>query len=145
MADPFKKLAAALESRMSHLTTKAVSGMTAELGTITGTGLKLDSFKYEISDFLVADGLTQLHFPAFSLVGSSTAPVNDDGVPQAGASTSPQTRFDFAESEVADVRVNLRAGLKPGDRVLAVPINGGQDVVVLCKVVSGGGEFVSGN
>lgn len=28
--------------------------------------------------------------------------------------------------------------MKPGDRVLAMRVNGGNDVVVLCKVVSAG-------
>jgi hypothetical protein len=89
MADPFRKLAAALETRMNHLTSRAVSGLTAELGTITGTGLKLDSFKHEIPEYLVSEW--------------------------------------------------AHAGLKTGDRVLVLPIHGGQDVVVLCRVVGAGG------
>lgn len=139
MADPFKKLAATLESRISGMAAKAVSGVPSELGTFTGSGLKLDSFKYEIPDYLVAEWSAKLHFPAFSLVGTMTAPVDEAGVPQGGAVPGPRTRFDFAEAEVEDVRLNWQAGLKAGDRVLAVPVNGGQAAVVLCKVVSAGG------
>jgi len=139
MADPFKKLAATLETRLGGIAAKAVSGMPSELGTITGSGLKLDSFKYEIPDYLVADWSVQLHFPAFSWVGSMTAPVGEDGAAEAGASTGQRTRFDMTAAQVTDVRMNWGAGLKAGDRVLAVPVNGGRDAVVLCRVVSAGG------
>ncbi|MBW5447442.1 hypothetical protein GE107_15395 [Cohnella sp. CFH 77786] len=139
MADPFKKLAATLETRLSGMAAKAVSGLPSELGTITGSGLKLDSFKYEIPDYLVADWTAKLHFPAFSLVGTMTSPVDGEGVPQGGAVPGPRTRFDFEEAEVEDVRLNWQSGLKAGDRVLAVPVNGGRDAVVLCKVVGSGG------
>lgn len=139
MADPFKKLAATLETRLGSMAAKAVSGLPSELGTITGSGLKLDSFKYEIPDYLVADWSVQLHFPAFSWVGMMTAPVDEEGAPEAGASTGQQTRFDMAECQIADVRMNWGAGLKAGDRVLAAPVNGGRDAVVLCKVVKAGG------
>jgi len=140
MVDPYGKLAEALETRLGGIAAKAVSGMPSELGTITGSGgLKLDSFKYEIPDYLVADWSVQLHFPAFSRVGTMTAPVNVKGEAQAGAVTGQWTRFDLTEAQVADVRMNWQAGLKAGDRVLAVPVNGGRDAVVLCKVVSAGG------
>ena len=139
MADPFKKLAATLEMRLNGLAAKAVSGIPSELGTFTGSGLKLDSFKYEIPDFLVADWSAKLHFPAFSLVGTMTSPVDEKGRPQGGAVAGPRTRFDFAETEIEEVRIDWQSGLKAGDRVLAVPVNGGQSAVVLCKVVSSNG------
>lgn len=47
--------------------------------------------------------------------------------------------FDMEENEIEDTRLELGKGLKPGDRVLAVRVNGGNDVVVVCKVVSSGG------
>lgn len=87
MADPYKQLAAALESRMSKVAAQKMAGVPAELGTMTGAGLKLDAFKYEMPDYLMAEGLVLL----------------------------------------------------PGDRVLALPVAGGSQAVVVCKVVSGNG------
>ncbi|MCC3374740.1 hypothetical protein [Cohnella sp. REN36] len=57
MPDPFKKLASTLESRFNRIATQAVSGLPAELGVITNAGLKLDSFKHEIPDYLVSEQL----------------------------------------------------------------------------------------
>lgn len=140
MADPYKKLAASLENRLGGIASKAVAGLPSELGTITGSGLKLDSFKYEIPDYLVADWSVKMHYPEpFALVGTTTSPVDAEGNPQAGATTSPRARFDFEEAEIEEVRLGLRSALKPGDRVLAVPVNGGRDAVVICKVVGAGG------
>ncbi|QJD86719.1 hypothetical protein [Cohnella herbarum] len=139
MADPYKSLVSTLEKRFSEIAAKSLSGIPSELGTITVSGLKLDSFKYEIPDYLVANWVAQLEYPAFSLVGTMTSPVDEDGVTIGGATPSQRTRFDFQETKVGEVRLNWAAGLKSGDRVLAVPVNGGKDAVVVCKVVSSGG------
>ncbi|XID92503.1 hypothetical protein ACF3MZ_29250 [Paenibacillaceae bacterium WGS1546] len=138
MPDPFKSLVSTLESRFSGIAAKALSGIPSELGTITASGLKLDSFKHEIPDFLVADWVTQLELPAFSMVGTMTAPVDAQGNSQ-GGTTSQLTRFDYMETKIEDVRLNWSTGIKPGDRVLAIPVNGGKDAVVVCKVVGSGG------
>ncbi|WP_276355421.1 hypothetical protein [Cohnella caldifontis] len=139
MPDPFKKFASVLETRLSGMAAKAASGLPSELGTFTGSGLKLDSFPHEIPEFLVADWSAKLHFPAFSLIGMMTSPVDEEGNPQGGAVPGPRARFDFEEAEIEDVQLDWRSGLKAGDRVLAVPVNGGQEAVVLCKVVGSGG------
>ncbi|TMV48113.1 hypothetical protein FE783_19365 [Paenibacillus mesophilus] len=120
--DPYKKLAAALESRMAGHASTAVTGIPAEMGTMTASGLKLDSFKHEIKDYLVADWETKLKLPAFSLTGTVT------GMP--GTST-----FQFEETEIEGVGLMFKEGLKPGDRVLAVPVASGSEAVVICKVV----------
>lgn len=135
MADPYRKLASILEQRMAGHAAQAVSGMPCELGTITATGLKLDSFKQEIRDYLVADWLVKVHFPAFSFIGTATSPVDDQGNPLPGATTTPLTRYDFLERQVDDVRLEMKVSLKAGDRVLAVPVNGGQDAIIVAKVV----------
>lgn len=132
MMDQIKELAAALELRMSSAAAAAIDGVPAELGTITATGLKLDNFKHELTDFLVADWLAQLHFPALSFVGTMASPVDENGK---GGSPSQLTRFDMQPMQVKDVRLNLKDNLQTGDRVLAVPVNAGRDVVVLCRVV----------
>lgn len=143
MADPFKQLASLLDMRMAGHAARAVSGVPCELGTITATGLKLDSFKHEIKDYLVADWELKIEIPQASRVIKTAAPVNPDGSDIPGSTQySSLTRLDFSVQDVGDpaatikVHLNLKAGLKPGDRVLAVPVNGGQDAVVICKVVS---------
>lgn len=137
MADPFKSLVATLENRFSGIAARSLSGVPSELGTITEAGLKLDSFKYEIPEYLVADWVAQLDIPAFSMVGTMTSPVDEQG--HGGGTASQRTRFDIAETKIDDVRLNWSAGIKSGDRVLAIPVNGGKDAVVVCKVVSASG------
>jgi len=136
MADPFKELATLVEMRISDRAAKALSGVPCELGTITSTGLKLDKFKYEINDYLIADWQVKVYFPAFFLVGTATSPVDEQGNDLPGASTSNLTRYNFNAKEVDQVRLDFKADLKSGDRVLAVLVNGGKDAVVVAKVVS---------
>lgn len=139
MSDPYRKLVSTLESRFSGIAAQAVSGLPAELGTITAGGLKLDSFKHDIPDYGVAEWNVTLHLPAFSLVGTMTSPVGEDGNAAGGGSPSPLTRFDARAADIAEVRLNWQAGLRPGDRVLAVPVNQGNHAVVVCKVVGADG------
>ncbi|WP_370511425.1 hypothetical protein [Paenibacillus amylolyticus] len=90
---------------MSTHSRQAVSGLGAVLGTMTSSGVKLDDFKHEVQDYLVAE------------------------LPGTG-------RFLLQEEEVEETVLSLGKGLKAGDRVLAMRVNGGNDIVVLCKVVS---------
>lgn len=96
MPNPYKELARLIDDRAKRGITMATSTVSAELGTITASGLKLDRFKYEIRDYLVAEYLTL---------------TDSIGLPE-----------------------QLKP-LKPGDRVLAVPVNGGKDFVVIARVV----------
>lgn len=121
--DPYKKLATVLESRMAGHAATAVTGVPAELGTITGSGLKLDSFKHELTDYLVAEWETKLKLPAFSVRGSVAGTIAGSG------------EFEFEETEIEGAALLFKDGLKPGDRVLAVPVAGGSEAVVICKVV----------
>lgn len=137
MADPYKGLASILDARISGIASTAIAGLSCELGTFTGSGLVLDSFKHEIQDYLVADWLVKVHFTLpFKLLGKATSPVDDQGNNLPGASTSQLTRYDFNPGQVEAVRLELKPGLKAGDRVLAVPVNGGREAVIICKVVS---------
>ena len=125
MSDPFKALASILEMRMSDHAGRSIRGVPAELGTITATGLKLDNFKHEIQDYYVADWLVKIHFPSMTLTGTITGLGN--------------VTFNVEPFTVDEVRLNWKAGLQPGNRVLAIPVNGGHDAVVVCRIVSGGG------
>ena len=136
MRDPFQELAVSLKNEMSKSAGAALSGVPAEMGIITDSGLKLDNFKDEIQDYLVADFLTTLHLPEFFIVGTTTlADAEDEPI----GAPSPRTRFDFEPTLIEEVRVNLADGLLPGERVLVIPTNGGADFVVMCRVVNGGG------
>lgn len=128
--DPYKKLAVALESRMAGHAATAVTGIPSELGTITESGLKLDSFKHEIRDYLVADWKVNLQLPSFSVTGTVSGLKDGNTGDVSGTGT-----FAFEETEVEDAGILFKSGLKPGDRVLAVPVSGGSEAVVLCKVV----------
>lgn len=137
MNDPFRELASSIRQQISESTQNALTGIASELGTITATGVKLDQFKHEIQDYLVADFPVRLKFPAFHLLGTTTASIDGEGNPL--GESSPRMRFDFEEAEIEDVEINLAAGLQPGDRVVVLNCNGGKDVIVMCKVVSNGG------
>jgi hypothetical protein len=134
--NPIKELASVIDLRITDKANNALSGVPCELGTLTATGLKLDNFKHEIQDYLIADWLVKLQFPAFSFIGTETRPVDQQGNELPGASTSSLTRFDFNAKVVDGVRLELKPKLQAGDRVLAVPVNGGQDTVIIAKVVS---------
>lgn len=127
--NPYKKLASLLDNRMSGHAASAISGLPAELGTMTGGGLKLDRFKNEIGDYYVADWMAKLHLPDFTLTGTVSG-LSSGSVPVTG-----QGAFTFEGTAVEDVRLEFQHGLKLGDRVLAIPINDGNDAVILCKVV----------
>lgn len=132
--DPYGQLASALHSSFTQHTRQALGGVGAVLGTITPTGLKLDDFKHELQDYLVAELPGLLSTPRNMVVGTTTKaeePYWED--------KQLKTSFYFDKTEVEDVRLELDKGLKPGDRVLAVRVNSGNDVVVVCKVVTGRG------
>jgi len=133
--DPFKQLAGIIAGQAKKAAGQALSGVPCELGTITASGLKLDTFKYEIQDYLVAEWMAKISLPAFFFVGTQTSPVDEQGNNLPGATTSQRTRYNLQEKEIEPVTIEFKPQLQPGDRVLAIPVNGGQDAVVIAKVV----------
>lgn len=127
MADGYAQLHSAIQESMSRQFKGTFSGGNAELGTITATGLKLDTFKHEIQDYLLPGWTVKLQLPAFTLQGSLSIPGGG------GAAT-----FAVQPIEIDEVKIDLAAGLQPGDRVLVIPVNGGNDFVVMCRVVNTG-------
>ncbi|MDR9855980.1 hypothetical protein RJP21_20450 [Paenibacillus sp. VCA1] len=128
--DPYGQLASALYSSVGKHTRQALGGVGAVLGTITGTGLKLDDFKHEFQDFMVAELPGVLSVPSSVLTGTTM-------LDERSAGGNKQQESFSNETEIEDARLSL--ALKPGDRVLALRVNGGNDVVVVCKVVTGNG------
>lgn len=126
--DPYGQLASSLYASLNKQTRQAMGGVGAVLGTITSTGLKLDDFKHELQDYMVAELTGMLTLPRYTAAGTATLGGQQQGM-----------TFDVEENEVEDTLFELGKGLKPGDRVLAVRVNSGNDVVVVCKVVSSGG------
>lgn len=126
--DPYGQLASSLYASLNKQTRQAMGGIGAVLGTITSTGLKLDDFKHELQDYMVAELTGMLTLPRYTAAGTATLGGQQQGM-----------TFDVEENEVEDTLFELGKGLKPGDRVLAVRVNSGNDVVVVCKVVSSGG------
>jgi len=133
--DPFKQMAEIIAGQAKKEAQSVVSGVPSELGTITASGLKLDSFKHEIPDYLVAEWTAKISLPVFFFVGTQTSPVDEQGNDLPGASTSQRTRYNLQAKEISSVKIEIKPDLQPGDRVLAIPVNGGQDAVVICKVV----------
>lgn len=122
--DPYGQFADMMSSAMKGHTRQMASGLGGVLGTMTASGVKLDDFKHEIQDYLYAE----LPGTLGAGQGAATAPVSTPAAEE--PSTGP----------VSGGSVTLSVdGLQPGDRVLAIRVNGGSDVVVLCKVVSAGG------
>ncbi|MBY9080990.1 DUF2577 family protein [Paenibacillus sp. HN-1] len=124
MANGYDELHSALHEAVGKRIGSSLSSSPAELGTITETGLKLDSFKHEIQDYLLPGWTVKLELPAFTLQGSLN-------MPGGGGSAS----FSIQPTEIEDVVIDLPSGLQPGDRVLVLPVNGGNDFVVMCRVV----------
>ena len=136
MNNPFKELAGLMESQARIHSEASMAAVALELGTITGSGLKLDSFKHEIRDYYVADWTGGLRLSSFSLIGTATAPIDALGNNTAGSTTSTRTRYDYEPvGENKALACELKTAFKPGDRVLCCPLHGGHDVIVLCKVV----------
>lgn len=141
--DPFKQIASILDTQAKKRASQAVSGVLCVLGTITVNGLKLDLYKNVIAEYMVADWELKVEIPQSSRVIQTASPVNADGSDIPGTTQySSLSRLDFNVQGVGDpnatkeVHLDLKSSLKPGDRVLAIPVNGGQDAVVVCKVVA---------
>lgn len=88
---------------------------TTAIGTMQGSQVNIEN--YGTRDCLVAEHLKE-HFR----VATMTAPVDAEGNPQPGATTSELTRIDY-QSE-----------LKDGDLVVALPIEEGERFIVIAKL-----------
>ncbi len=137
-----KELIDILDSRMKQHAASALQGFPCVLGTMTTGGVILDNLKHEIKDPLFSDWELEIELPVASRVIKTAAPVSSDGSDISGSTKySELCRLDFHisgfdSSTTHNVHLNLKAGLKTGDRVLCIPVNGGQDCVIISKVVS---------
>lgn len=88
---------------------------TCAVGTMSGS--QVDVIDYGLRPAVIAE-----HLLAHSRIGTETVPVDEDGNPLPGATTSERTRYDFKKV------------LKDGDLVAAVPIEEGDRFIVLAKL-----------
>ena len=126
-----KELADLLDSRMKQHAEGALLGTLCVLGTITANGVKLDDFKHEIQDPMYADWLVKMTLPAFSISGSQTGLKDGQNMNVTGTAA-----WSYSSTDVDQVHIDLKSDLQVGDRVLCIPVNGGQDCAILCKVVT---------
>ena len=122
--NPYSELFGMLRGQMSSSAEEAIKGswVTAELGTMTGDlGLKLDRFKHVISDYIVSHHLTlaEPDMTKTEVDGSHADPI--------GGTHSHKV-----------ITPKQLLPLHPGDRVLVMPVNGGQDFVIVARVVPRG-------
>lgn len=130
--DPYTALAVTLRDSARSQMQESLSGVALELGTITTGGLKLDRFKHEISDYMTAEFPGRISLPKLELAGR--ADVLEDST---GGSIRGQGQFSFDPSETEEASFLVQ--YKPGDRVLVIPLEGGHEALVICKVVGRGG------
>jgi len=114
MSNAYRELARGIKNMAKKQSNSAVNGLYPELGTITSTGLLLDRFKYEFNEFLIAEYLS------FPDIFASTAAAGSD--------------LHSHDVLTPDQLKSLQAG----DRVLAIPVNDGQDYVVIARVIANG-------
>lgn len=88
---------------------------TAAKGTMTGGQVAVEGVG-------TVPAVISQHLAAHSRIGTMTAPVDGDGNPLPGASTSERTRFDF------------QTDLEDGDQVAVLPIEEGAKVIVVAKI-----------
>ncbi|OWA34515.1 hypothetical protein B9G55_18835 [Saccharibacillus sp. O16] len=124
-----------MSSAMRGHTKQMASGLGGVLGTMTSSGVKLDDFKHEIRDYLIAElsGTLENEQEDGGMILGDTLPPTAVSTPvqEPGNSGIPMSAGGLTR-----LRVN---GLKAGDRVLAIRVNGGNDIVILCKVVGADG------
>lgn len=120
--NPFGRMAKLLDDRMQDHARQSLTWVPALLGTITSSGLKLDIYKHEITDYLVSEHLT-LDLPDFTTTESD------------GAHTQPGASYGGEHSHQVVTPSKLRP-LGVGDRVLVQPVNNGQTFVIVARVVS---------
>lgn len=109
--DIFNEIARAVYGKTNEAIEGAIFGTGLALGTLTSTGLKLDNFKHEFTDYMVLDYLK----------------LED--------SYNTEIAGDPSHSHEIETPLNIRK-LKVGDKVLVAQF--GADNVVVGRVVSNG-------
>ena len=129
-----------LKKYIVSLIERKLNDVTPCLGTITSSkGVLLDGFDKEIKDVLFLEWIHNININMGKLTGQigqglqTITPCPATGVPVqiTGTLNFPQETY----VTVRECRTAFKDNLKAGDRVLCSLINGGNDVVVVGKVV----------
>lgn len=118
--NPFNEVFGILHQQMNQSAGKALAEgwVYGELGMMTADmGLKLDRFKHVIYDYILADHLT-LAEPDMTTTENDGAHADPVGGTHTHQVITPAPLLP----------------LHPGDRVLAIPVNEGQDFVITVRV-----------
>ena len=157
-----KDLVDLLDERMKNHAEVALQGVPCVLGTITAQGVLLDDFKHEVKDPMVHEPLidaeieVQLMVPAHEETGKLKVESETDIRVTIDGSTNGTTvgyivkgehtatfkfddwTYDAAAQgfiKITQARVKYKPEYKAGDRVLCALVNGGQDAVIISRVV----------
>lgn len=152
--DPFKTLAGVLDDRIRDFASGATQGIPCELGTMTAGGVKLDRFKHEIQDPLVLEPVIDydiefsLEVPAHEETGTIVLPeIPTNEMPPLHMTKAGEYQVTYkfnpwyydagtlGKIKATKVRLKYKPEYKPGDRVLCALVNGGQDLVIISRVI----------
>ena len=114
-------MASILDEQMQKRSSEQMTGqwITNQLGTVTARGVLLDKFPYELTNIKVNDSCT-LDEPDMT---------NTESV----GGGSGYAEFQSHSHPVITPKPILP--LHIGDRVLVAPVNGGQEWVIICRIV----------
>lgn len=157
-----KELLDLLDNRMKQHVNSGLQGVPCVLGTMTSSGVLLDDFKHEVRDPMVHEPLidaeieVELFVPAHEETGKLKISNETDipVTPNGGENESPigyikkgehtasfkfdDWTYDAAAKgfiKITQARIKYKPEYKPGDRVLCALVNGGQDAVIISRVV----------
>ena len=146
-SNPYKDFIEFMRREVQTAILLSLQGSVAELGTIMDTyGLLLDNFKHVIPEYLVSEhlctkkpGLTQTgtNDQLVSQIMDGDGNVSTTLLTDTGGTITPnQHTHDRLSHSHQVVNPAELYTLSPGDRVLVLPVNGGQDYVVVARIVS---------
>lgn len=157
-----KELLEILDERMKLHAANALQGVPCVLGTMTSSGVLLDNFKHEVGDPMVHEPLidgeieVELYVPAHEETGKLKIS-NEADIPVTPTGATGEAPIGYIKKgehiatfifddwtydaaakgfiKITQARIKYKPEYKAGDRVLCALVNGGQDAVIISRVV----------